>query len=77
MNESDINYGTHTIPQWDKSIPLSERTLANSFWTSGKKSIRTDDEYKARRRAKNARTAKNKEAKADANRERASRAGRR
>lgn len=76
MDDKDINYGTHTIPQWDSDIPLKERNKANSFWTSGKPALRKDEAFRERRRAKRARLEKNRAAKAEANKERGSRSGR-
>lgn len=69
-------WGTHTIPQWDPDLPLSERGPGNTFWTSGKPPLRKDEAFRARLKAKHARHLKNKADKAAKNADRASNAGR-
>jgi hypothetical protein len=65
-DERDINYGTHTIPQYADGE--KSRVKANSLWTSGKPPLLKDPAFRARRAAKHARHLKNKEARAEANR---------
>jgi hypothetical protein len=77
MDDREVNWGTHTIPQWNPDIPVRERNLANSNWTSGKPPLRKDEAFRERRRVKAVRHEKNKEAKAEANRTRSSNQGRR
>lgn len=66
MSDRDVNWGTHTIPEF--AYGETARVKSNSFWTTGKPGLLDDKAFRARRAEKSARHAKNKQERAERNR---------
>lgn len=66
MSDRDINWGTHTIPEY--AYDEEARVKANSFWTSGKPRLLDDPGFKARRAEKARRHEQNRSERAERNR---------